>query len=499
VIHRVKDGISQIVVPKHMITEILTAYHSSTLSGHLYYDKTWPRIKTKFYWPEMNQHTKKFCESCVICQEVKKSTHKSRAKLVTIGFQELFRMIGIDITGPLPTTARGNKYIIVAIDYCSKWCEVLAIKDFTALTTVKFLIDNWICRFGVPEKILTDQGTNFEANLFQQLCQALKIEKLRSNAYHPECNGEVERQNRTLKSMLACYVNNNHNDWDLFLPSVTFAYNTAVHSTTGKSPFEVVFGRSEVSLNDIKFAVNSDKKIYTNQADYLKKLEMNRISNINQIKVQNDKRKLMQKQNYDKKVYDERKFNVNDLVLVHNTQSKVGQTPKFIRNWLGPYRILKIINEIDFVLQNVANHKQVQVHYNRLKKFNQFEITSEPTVVEPAKKLPKVAVNSECINYNNLNFLLFESPINLDEESQNTSVYMDAGEDRSPNFVLLEGGDEEVEEETDAVTIGAGQLNEAISLNEDTSLSEAIPNRPNRRTNPPSRLNIDSHNKKTYN
>ena len=101
-------------------------------------------------------------------------------------------MIGIDITGPLPTTARGNKYIIVAIDYCSKRCEVLAIKDFTALTTVKFLIDNWICRFGVPEKILTDQGTNFEANLFQQLCQALKIEKLRSNAYHPECNGEVE-------------------------------------------------------------------------------------------------------------------------------------------------------------------------------------------------------------------------------------------------------------------------------------------------------------------
>ena len=77
-------------------------------------------------------------------------------------------------------------------------------------------------------KIITDQGPNFEANLLKELCKFLKIEKLRTTAYHPQCNGEVERQNRTLKSILAKYVNSNHTDWDLYLNSTLFVYNPPV-------------------------------------------------------------------------------------------------------------------------------------------------------------------------------------------------------------------------------------------------------------------------------
>lgn len=86
------------------------------------------------------------------------------------------------------------KYIIVAICYFSKWCEALATIDFTTITTAKFIINNLICRFGFMSKIITDQGPNFEANLLKELCKLLKIEKLRTTAYHPQCNGEVERQ-----------------------------------------------------------------------------------------------------------------------------------------------------------------------------------------------------------------------------------------------------------------------------------------------------------------
>jgi transposase InsO family protein len=97
------------------------------------------------------------------------------------------------------------------MDYFSKWPETVASSNFTAETAAEFLYNRLICRYGVPERIITDQGPNFESLLIKELCGLMNIGKLRSTAYHPATNGLVERYNRTLKQMLSCFVNEQTN------------------------------------------------------------------------------------------------------------------------------------------------------------------------------------------------------------------------------------------------------------------------------------------------
>ena len=130
---------------------------------------------------------------------------------------EKFQVLHIDIVGPLPMTANENKYIISMIDKYSIWPELVAAKDMTAYTVAQAVIDNWISRYGCPAIIITDQGRQFESNMFGQLCHTFGIEKRRSTPYHPQTNGAVERMHRTMKQTLRCLAQNNAALWDKHL------------------------------------------------------------------------------------------------------------------------------------------------------------------------------------------------------------------------------------------------------------------------------------------
>ena len=122
--------------------------------------------------------------------------------------------IAMDIMGPLPTSERGNKYMLVCGDYFSKWMESFALPNPEAVTVAEILATEVICRYGTPRQIHTDQGRNVESNLFQNLCQLLGIDKTRTTPLRPRSDGMVERFNRTLEGMLALFVAENQRDWD---------------------------------------------------------------------------------------------------------------------------------------------------------------------------------------------------------------------------------------------------------------------------------------------
>ena len=137
--------------------------------------------------------------------------------------------IAMDIMGPLPKSNSGNLYILVIGDYFTKWTESYALKDHTAQTIADVLVNQWICRFGVPRRIHTDQGRDFESNLIHEMCHLLDIEKTRTCPYRPQSDGMVERFNRTLAQMLATFARGHRGDWDEHLPFVMLAYRSTVH------------------------------------------------------------------------------------------------------------------------------------------------------------------------------------------------------------------------------------------------------------------------------
>ena len=130
-------------------------------------------------------------------------------------------------------TEDGNKYIMVVMDYFSIWPEAYAIRNQEATTVATTLIDNWISRFGVPVELHSDQGRNFESNLFQRVTEVLGIRKTRTTPLHPQSDGMVERFNRTMEEHLSKVVAEHQKDWDRHLPLFLLAYRSAVHDTTG--------------------------------------------------------------------------------------------------------------------------------------------------------------------------------------------------------------------------------------------------------------------------
>lgn len=138
--------------------------------------------------------------------------------------------------GPLVRSTKGNRYLLVVMDYFSKWPEAYALPNQEAKTVATVIVNEFVCRFGVPLELHSDQGTNFESAVFQEMCLLLGIKKTRTTPLHPETDGMVERYNRTLKTQLSLFVAEHQKDWDKYVPLLLMAYRTATHASTHFTP-----------------------------------------------------------------------------------------------------------------------------------------------------------------------------------------------------------------------------------------------------------------------
>jgi hypothetical protein len=143
--------------------------------------------------------------------------------------------------GPLTETVDGNKFIIVFTDYMTKWSEAFPMPDQKAETVAEILVEEIIFRYGAPRKLLSDQGTNFTSETIKAVSKIFNIARIMTTAYHPQCDGMVERFNRTLIGQLQNFVNKRQNDWDKYIAPCTFAYRNTPHSATGYTPFYLMY------------------------------------------------------------------------------------------------------------------------------------------------------------------------------------------------------------------------------------------------------------------
>lgn len=231
----------QVVLPTALISTALTCLHGNQFSGHLSAERTLQRARRICYWPYMTRDIHKFCVECLPCQTRSCPTPHERAPLQPIQAERPFQKVATDIT-EFPVTSAGNRYVLVVMDYFTRYVNLFPLKDQHATTVAKYIFE-YIRHHGVPESIHTDQGGQFESDLIKHLCGFLGINKTRTSPYHAQSDGMVERLNRTLKDQLAKYIVESSGEWDQYLPQAELAYNSSVHSSTGFSPFFLVNGR----------------------------------------------------------------------------------------------------------------------------------------------------------------------------------------------------------------------------------------------------------------
>ena len=237
----------QQVIPLFGRRDILRYCHDDKTSGHLGVDKTLARVQQRYYWPGLQQDVRQYVTGCEICTRRKGPNAKKIAPMQLVPSGIPMDRIATGILGELPIMENGNRYILVVSDYFTKWTEAFPMPNMESKTVAKIIVEQVVARFGTPRIIHSDQGRQFESELFGEMCSLLHIERTRTTPYHPQSDGMVERFNRTLTAMLSAYVQENQRDWDAQIPYVMMAYRSAVHKSTGLTPNMLMLGR-ETSL-----------------------------------------------------------------------------------------------------------------------------------------------------------------------------------------------------------------------------------------------------------
>ena len=312
-------------------------------------EKTPHKVKERFYWPGMHQDIKNWCKTCATCATRKSTPRKNRAPLETIEVGYPMQVVAVDILGPLPKSVAGNSYVLVAADYFTKWVEAYAIPNQEAITVARKLTDQMFCRFSPPDQLHSDQGKQFESELLKEICNIFCIKKTGTTPHHPQCDGQVERFNRTLLHMLSTTVKEHPFDWEDQLPKVCMAYNTSVHSSTGYTPYFLMFGRQPRLPIDLVYPIN--RSILTSVEHYADNVKTSLESAFQRARdqllhTQHENRK----EQYDKKVHGD-PYDVGDLVWLHNPAVPKGNSKKLYHPWVGPYRILNCLTDNDYRIE----------------------------------------------------------------------------------------------------------------------------------------------------
>lgn len=341
------------------INKIIKEFHLSPLGAHQGVYRTYKRIRSYFYFPRMFSVISDFISRCEHCQRNKVCKPTRVPMKITTTAKKPFQKIFLDIVGPLPLSHYGNKYILTMQDDLSKFITLVPLPNQESEVVAKGFVENFICLYGTPESIVTDQGTNFMSEIFKNVCKLLKITKLNTSAYHPQTNGALERSHRTIIEYVRTFTAADNSNWDAWLPYAAFSYNSTPHTSTDFMPYELIYGKKP----NIPSSLTQSLEVQYNYEDYLCDLKYKLQS---AFALARDK--LISKKEKSKQIYDSKTNNVmfacNDLVLLKN-EARKGKLDSF---WTGPHEVTKIISHENTEIK-IGKSKKV-VHNNRLKHFH---------------------------------------------------------------------------------------------------------------------------------
>ena len=359
-----QDHRKQVVVPRHLQEQIMEEAHRGPMSGHFSGQRLFNTLRRHWWWGGMFGDAQRFVKGCPECAVTSGGGRVLRPPLHPIPVTRPFQILGVDVMD-LPKTLQGNKHVLVFQDLFTKWPMVYAMPDQKAERIVRILVDEIIPFCGVPEALLSDRGTNLLSYLMRDVCALLGVKKLNTTAYHPQCDGLVERYNRTLKTALRKHAARYGVQWDRLLSGVVWAYRNTPHESTHEKPSYLLFGLDCRSPTEASLLCPTEVEP-TDLVEYREELTMSLASARELAAKAIRQAQKKYKRNYDKRTGD-RDYRIGEWVLVRFPADETGKMRKLARPWHGPFRVMEQ-NDTNVTVTKVYRPQdgQIQVHKTRV-------------------------------------------------------------------------------------------------------------------------------------
>jgi hypothetical protein len=349
----------QYLCPRSLRNQVLQQAHDNPWAGHFAYDKTIQRARQRFCWVGMSADVRNWIASCTVCQSRRRRPTVPHHPLERQVASEPLQVVAIDILTIEPATDTGYKHVLVIVDYATKWVEAIPMKDMKTVTCAEAFIRNFVLIFGIPEQLHSDRGVQFTSKIWNEMCRLLRIHSTKTTALHPQGDGQTERANSILLSLLA---KTDPKQWDRQLPFALAAYRSSVHRVTGETPNRLMLGREVRTPLSLLVPWPQGTPTSTDWTTGLKQ----RFEEAHQSAVESAQASHRAEQPRLDRRQKGLTFQDKDLVWLWDPKPSDTVSHKLRSNWSGPWQVIRVITGCTYTIQRIGSAKSRTVNVDRM-------------------------------------------------------------------------------------------------------------------------------------